>query len=701
MYSFKKRVNYREDVVNKKTVALIAVFTVIALSHAVAEERVLKPEDHYKVTSVGSPAVSPDGKWIAYSISKYNEKSDKRESNIYLQPFTGGEPLQLTALPGSESGYTWHPKGNKIAFSSSREGKKSQIYVIDIRGGEAIKITDSESGASSPAWSPDGTMISFYSSVGQLYTKEEKKAFGDVHYAKHLRYYHLGPGWDKGKRRRIFVVSAEGGEARQLTAGECADEGDHSKVWSPDSKEIAYVSNREKEWWNTIDTNVFIVNVKTGESRKVSDNIGPDHSPAFSPDGKWLAWRGSFEYNYESENYKILLQPRNGSEYKILSDKLDRNIRNFQWAPDGETIYFSASDRGTRHIQSLNINQPNVFQPVTQGNMQIRSWTVVNNGTFALLKGDSSTSYDLFTLSDGTWNQLTTDGNDWWKGIALQPAEEFWVTTKDGAKVQGWLIKPKGYEAGKKYPMVLSIHGGPHGMYAPGLNFEWQMLAQQGIAVMFTNPRGSDGYGQAFADTIHEDWNTAPFTDLMACVDYAVEKGIADAEKLGVMGGSYGGYMTNWVIGNTPRFKSAISVAGLSNMVSFYGTTDEQFFAEKEMAGTPWSNKEAYLFNSPLWHAEKFVTPTMVIHGENDWRVRPEQGRQLFTALQKMGVESSYVEFPGEQHGIRGREHRTLYYRLKLDWFGHWLQGKDPGLATYIKPEKYTHPPKPIKNEKH
>jgi dipeptidyl aminopeptidase/acylaminoacyl peptidase len=227
------------------------------------------------------------------------------------------------------------------------------------------------------------------------------------------------------------------------------------------------------------------------------------------------------------------------------------------------------------------------------------------------------------------------------------------------------------------------------------------MYAQRGYAVLYTNPRGSDGYGQDFADVIKEDWHTHPTIDLMAFVDHAIDMGVADPDRLGVTGGSYGGYMTNWLIGATDRFKAAVSVAGLSNMVSFYGSTDEQFFVEHEMAGPPWLNKEKYLDNSPLWQAENFVSPTMVIHGSNDWRVRPEQGRQLFVALQKMGVPSVWVEFPNEQHGVRSTTHRELYYRLKLDWFGHWLKGEDPGLATYITPKKYQHPPEMLEPPKH
>ena len=673
---------------NKKLSLLLVVLLVTSL--AVAEDKILQPGDSYKADRVGSPAVSPDGKLIAYSMTKYNPVSEQRESDIYLMPLEGGKSFKLTGMAGGENGYTWHPKKNLLAFSA-RRGKTSQIYVIDINGGEAQQITNVKTGAYSPQWSPDGSKIAFYSSLGEIYTKEEKEAYGDVIYAKHLRYYHLGPGWDRGKRQRIFVVDAKGGKATQLTDGECSDEGDNQMVWAPCGENIVFVSNREKEWWNTIDTNLYAVNINSKKLTKLTSNVGPDHSPSFSPDGKYLAWRASFEYNYESENYKIMLLEvgKDGAKPQVMSDKFGFNIRSIYWSPDSKKIYFAPSKHGHRHLHYLEVSKPNAFTQVTKGAYLFGGWNIISDSKFVMTRMDSTHSSEIFTLIEGKFKQLTTQGNKFWKDYKLMPSKEIWITNKDGIKVQGWLIKPLGYKEGDKFPMILSIHGGPHGMSSPYMSFRNQLLAHHGIGVLYTNPRGSDGYGQEFADVIQKDWNTAPFSDLMEFVDYVVKNEGADPKKLGVTGGSYGGYMTNWVIGHTDRFAAAITSAGLSNMVSFYGSTDEQFFPEKEMQGSPWESKEAYLFNSPIWHAENFKTPTLIVHGSDDWRVRPEQGRQLFTALQKMGVPSVYVEFPGEQHGVRGRKHSILSQKLYLDWFGHWLQGKEPGLASYITPAKH------------
>ena len=680
----------------RRIIYSLAVFALAftAMISPAQETAILMPEDHAKEVNVGTPQVSPDGKWIAYSVTR--PKGDEgRESDIYLMPFEGGEPLRLTAAEGSESGYVWSPCSKKIAFSARREGGDSQIYVIDIRGGEAVKLTEIDTGASGPAWSPNGKWIAFYSSLGETHSEEEQKEFDDVHYSPHLRYYHLGPGWDEGERQRIFVVPSCGGEAKQLTDGECADEGDHSMAWSPDSKTIAYVSNRAAEWWNTIDTNVYIVDVESGESVQVSENIGPDHSPAFSPDGKWIAWRAIFEYNYESENYKIVARPLAGDEPVTLTAALDRTVRDIAWGPESRRIYFTASSEGSRNLRYVEVDKPDVFNDVTSGQNLISGWSVVDNDRFAMQRGSDVEGNEIFTLVDGEFNKLTEYTAEFWGGYSVMPCEEIWIDTEDGRRAQGWLIKPVGYEEGKRYPLILSIHGGPHGMYSPSLRFEYQLFANHGYAVLFANPRGSDGYGQEFQDVIVENWGAPTWADLERFVDKAIEMGVADPDKLGVTGGSFGGYATKWIVGQTDRFKAAIPVAGLSNMVSFWGTTDEQFFAEKEMGGVPWDNREVYLRNSPLWYAKNFKTPTMILHGNNDWRVRIEQGEQFFTALQKMGVPSVFVNFPGEQHGVRGSAHRTLYYKLKLEWFDHWLLGKPVKLAKYITPKPYVHPPQP------
>lgn len=650
-------------------------------------------EDHLKQVNVGLPEVSPDGQWILYSVSGTDPKDKTPYSDLFLLPFNGGSPRQLTHSPASESDYTWSPDSRLIAFSSKREGdKESQIYILPVAGGEAWRLTQIDTGAASPLFSPDGQSMAFTSKLGGLYPSEQKEAFGDVRYAMHPRYRHLGRGWDDGKRQRIFVIPSRGGSAVQLTDGPCADEGDHSMTWGRDSKRIAFVSNRSSEWWNTIDTDIYQVNVDGKELKRLTKNVGPDHSPAYSPDGKWLAYRASHEYNYESENYQIHVMPAAGGEPHSLTASLDRNVGGILWAGDSRGLYFTASSEGSSNLRYVALAKADVFQNITRGKNNLGRVALAGKNRFALIRSTDTCPGELYTLVAGRFNRLTTVAEDPFKAYTRLPSEEIVLRAEDGSTVQGWLVKPLGYQQGHRVPLLLSIHGGPHGSFSPSFRYETQFIAHHGMAVLYVNPRGSNAYGQKFNDAISEDWSTKPMADLMRFVDYVVNKGIADPEKLAVTGGSYGGFMTNWIITHTQRFKAAICVAGLYNMTSFWGTTDEQFFAEKEMAGLPWNNREIYLKNSPIWYSDQLKTPTMIIHGDNDWRVRPEQGERLFTALQKMGVPSVYVNFPGEQHGVRGKAHRTLYNTLMLEWLEHWLLGKPVKLATYIQPLPYVYP---------
>ncbi len=651
-------------------------------------------DDHLKQVTVGAPQVSPDGQWILYSLSAYCVKEKSESGDLFLLPFAGGTPRQLTHSRTVEKGYCWSPDSRSIAFSSKRDGDaENQIYVLPLSGGEARRLTNLGSGASSPLWSPDGKTLAFYSQVGELYSPEQKEAFGAVRYAMHPRYHHLGKGWDKGKRQRIFVIPAQGGDALQLTDGACADEGDHSMVWRNDSKALAFVSNRSPEWWNTIDTDIYQVDASSKELKRLTRNPGPDHSPSYSPDGKWLAWRASYEYNYESEDYKIQVQPVAGGEPRALAAGLDRDVDSCSWAPDSRGLYFSASSAGRSNIQYVSLAQPERWSDITRGQNNLSGWKVAGKNRFAMIRTTDTCPGELYTFTRGRFKRLTTAAEEPFKAYKRLPSEEIWLAAADGSRVQGWLIRPLGHRDGQKAPLILSIHGGPHGMSAPTFRFDFQLYAHRGFAVLYTNPRGSDGYGQKFKDVTFEDWGTKPMADLMMFVDHVVGKGIADPAKLAVTGGSYGGYMTNWLITHSDRFAAAVSVAGLYNMTSFWGTTDEQFFAEKEMAGLPWQKPDVYVRNSPVWSSGHLKTPTMVIHGGDDWRVRPEQGEQLFSALQKMGVPSVYVNFPEEQHGIRAKTNRTLYNRLLLEWLEHWLLGKEVKLATYLRPIAYSYPP--------
>jgi dipeptidyl aminopeptidase/acylaminoacyl peptidase len=658
-------------------VLLVMVFWGLSVPGLAGEQkRAVTVDDMHSFKRVGSPVISPNGKKVAFTVSFYCEKKKKRFSDIYIMDIDGRNMRKLTAHPAIESGISWSPDSRKIAFSSAREDKKSQIYIIDITGGEAEKLTDISSGASSPRWSPDGKWIAFYSSVGQLYADEFKKELGDVRYLTHLRYYHYR-SWDDGKRRRIFVVPSKGKEKpMQLTRGECADEGDFSMTWSPDSKEIAFVSNRDPDWWNTINTDIYTVSVPDGKIKKITKNRGPDHSPAYSPDGKYIAFRSIFTYNYESENYKVVAAKRDGEfAGNVLTEKLDRSVRRFKWSPDSKKLYFLYGNHGVYNIKAVPV-QGGEFQDIMMGRYVIRGWDLTADGkNFIVLKGDDLNRNELYSYVK-KWKKLTAFNDPIMEQFYTQPVEEIWVQSEDEAKIQAWIIKPVGFEKGKKYPMILSIHGGPHGMSSISYRFYFQLWAANGYVVVYSNPRASLGYGEKFSRQVWEEWGGLCYRDLMRVTDAVLELGFVDEKRMGVTGGSFGGYMTNWIVGQTQRFAAAVTVAGLSNLTSFYGTTDEQFFPGTEFKGAPWENSKIYIKHSPIWYAKNFKTPTMIIHGQYDFRVRIEQAEQMFTALQKQKVPSVYVWFPNEGHGVHKPVHRKLYYKMILDWFDRFLKGK-------------------------
>lgn len=660
---------------NKKIILWGIILITCTLFSEAAGKQKLTVDDMFAFKEVDRPVVSPDGKLIAFTIEYYCPHEKKRFGDIYLIDMDGRNRRRLTAHPAVESGMAWSPDSRRIAFSAQRECKKSQVYIIGIDGGEAVRLTDMESGARSPRWSPDGRWIAFYSSQGEKYSKELKEELGDVRYLTHLRYYHYR-SWDDGKRQRIFIVPADGSkEPIQMTDGDCSDEGDFAMAWSPDSREIAFVSNRDKEWWNSIDTNIYSVSVPDRKIKQLTLNRGPDHSPAYSPDGRYIAYRSIFTYNYESENYKVVVTERDGSRAKVLTEKLDRSVRSFRFDPGGRSIYFLFGSEGVYHIKKVPLSGGS-FKDVVTGRHVIRGWDMTPDGrTLVLLRGDDIRQPELYTFRNNL-RKITSVNDAVMARFYTQPVEEIRVTSTDNTPVQGWLIKPVDFNPGQKYPLILSIHGGPHGMSTIGYRFYFQLLAANGYVVLYTNPRASLGYGEKFSRQIWEDWGGQCYRDVMAAVDSVLQKGYIDEKKMGVTGGSFGGYMTNWIVGQTDRFAAAVTVAGLSNLTSFYGTTDEQFFPEAEFKGKPWENREVYLKHSPIWYAGRFKTPTMLIHGQFDFRVRTEQAEQMFTALQKQGVPSVYVWFPDEGHGVRKPVHRKLYYKLILDWFGHYLQGK-------------------------
>lgn len=680
---------------------LIRFFTVIGVcvllaGAAMAAPRPFTIEDIYKIKSVREPQISPDGKWIAYVISVASPEKNRANSDIWLVSSDGSRQRQITTSDKRDDSPRWSPDGKQIAFISSRGGDP-QIYLIDLAGGEAQPLTSIHGGANGAIWSPDGKWLAFTASVyPECYSTDYKK-FNDCNKKKddergknpvkarvitRLLYRHWNSYAD-GKRSHIFIVAAAGGDPIDMTPGDYesptfAVGGGGHYAFSPDSKELAYVSNHEKDEESSTNSDIFVAPLGGDPAKdavKISTSPGADSMPAYSPNGRYLAWKTQARKGYESDLFQLALYDRQTRKIKIISDQWDNWIDDIFWAPDSHSVYFTTEYRG--NVPLMNVSVESGFVKTIVGG---EGW---NEGVdlspdgkfFVLTRRDVAHPAEIYRLeADGTNLHALTHVNDaLLSEFALNNTEEYWVTSKDGAKVQLFIVKPNNFDATKKYPTVLIIHGGPQQMFGNAFRAEYQIYSQAGFVVAFSNPRGSPGYGQKFVEEISGDYGGKVYDDLMKVADSLETLPYVDRNRVGASGGSFGGFMVNWIEGHTDRFKALISHAGPSDQVSFFGETEELWFPIWDLKGTPWTNWNDYVEMSPLKYAPNFKTPMLLTHGELDYRVLIGQSEEMFTALQKRGVESKFIRIPDEGHWILKPQNSKFWYEQQLDWMKQHL----------------------------
>ncbi|MGB2867035.1 MAG: S9 family peptidase [Bacteroidota bacterium] len=648
------------------------------------EKKPITFDDLIGMGRVSDPQVSPDGKWVALSASYANKAENKSNTNIYLVPVKGGELRQLTSAKGSNMNPQWMPDGKTIAFVSTRDGE-AQIWSIPVDGGEARKLSHIATEVSGLIVSPDGKWFAFSSDVypdcmdedcnqKRLEAAEKSKVKAKIFERLPYRVWNA---WKDGKRSHLFVMPSDGGNARDLTPGEYDTPpidlgGNWDYQFSPDSKEVALTRNADPMVAISTNNDIFVVPVTGGPLKKITENPANDSQPLYSPDGKYIAYRAMKRPGFEADERNLILCERTTGKLSNLTESFDYSVNDVVWSPDSRALYFNADDKGNESIFKVTVGTKKVETIIDKGYNHSLQLTP-DGKTLVFLKESIDRPAEVYRMdSDGdNVNALTSVNAARLSQLDVSPKEDFWFDGSGGTKVHGFLVKPPAFTAGKKYPMIYLIHGGPQGQWGDNITYRWnaQMFASRGYVVVMVNPRGSTGYGQKFTDEISGDWGGKVYDDLMKGVDYVLKTyGYIDNNRVSAAGASYGGYMIDWIEGHTDRFKCLVSHDGVYNPLSMYGTTEELWFVEWEYGGTPYKNPELYNKWSPMMSADKFKTPMLIIHSQQDFRVDVSEGIQLFTALQRQGVKSKMLYFPDEGHWVMKPLNSELWYKTVLDW---------------------------------
>lgn len=667
---------------------------------ASATKRNLEVADYFRIKAVEGAQISPEGKWVAYTVETHDLKADKNKSRIWMVPVAGsGEAIPLTAESVSSSHPRWSPDGKYLAFLSARgEGAdeedskgKTQVWILHREGGEAQQLTDTIQDVDDFVWSPSGDRLVL---TLQDPTADELEAAknGDAAKAKpkprpfvidRLQFKEDEIGYLDRRRKHLYVFTLAGHKLTQVTSG---DYDDTEPAWSPDGRSLAFASNRTPEPDSNFNSSIWTVSADNSDQGKslvrITTGTGTDGSPAWSPDGKWIAFTSQLDAHlFQYATFHLAVAPSGGGEAKVLTRALDRNISAPRFCPNGRWIYFIADDDGTQNLLQIPASGGDVTRAIG-GRRMVYGYSISQDGTVAAQISETARPDEVYLLTvGGELRRLSHTNDALMSQLRVGEVEYVHFKSKDGTAAAGYMTKPPNYEAGKRYPAILIPHGGPVWAWYAEFNFLPQLLAANGYVVLTPNPRGSSGYGQDYCKAIYADWGVKDYQDDMAEVDYSIEQGIADPDKLGVGGHSYGAISTNFIIAQTTRFKAAISNAGEFLYVTNYGHDLYQREWEMEL-GLPWENRALWEKLSPFNSITRIKTPTLIEGGDVDWNVPIINGEQMYQSLKRLGVPTLLVVYPGEYHEFSRPSFIEDLYHRDVAWYNHYVKGEGPAIPA-------------------
>jgi dipeptidyl aminopeptidase/acylaminoacyl peptidase len=675
----------------KRFAISFSVLVILFASVATAQDRRFSVEDLLKVRRVADPRVSPDGKRIAFTVGDVNLDANKIVTQIYVMNLDGSGLKQLTSNPSTSSAPRWSPDGKKIAFTTG-----GQIWTMDNDGEHKDQITKISTNAAAPVWSPDGKWLAFTSEVypdcyddacNRKKDEQAERSKVKAHTTERLLFRHWDE-WRDVKRTHVFVVSSQGGEPRDVTPGDFdsppyAAASGVDFAFSPDSKELAYLRNPDKVEAISTNSDIYVLPLAGGPAKNITaSNRGYDVGPVYTRDGKYILYRSQATPGFEADRWRLMRYDRASGASVEITRNFDLQVEELSLSSDGNSVYFTAGEKGHQPIYRISLQggtPEKILDEVFASNIQ----AVPNSNSLVFASSSLGAPPEVFRANtDGSNLQsLTTTNSQLVTRAHLSKAEEVWWTGALGKKIHGFVVKPSDFDPGKKYPLLVLIHGGPQSAWNDSWSYRWnpQVFANAGYIVFSPNPRGSTGYGQQFVNEISGDWGGKAYVDIMNGVADTIRRNkFIDKDRIGAAGASYGGYMINWIEGHNsdPRFQFKVLVChdGVYNLTGMYGATEELWFTEWEFKGAPWTNKAMYERWSPHNFVANFKTPILIIHGELDFRVPIGEGLQLYTAVQRKGIDSKLLIFPDEGHWVLKPQNSQFWHHNVLGWVGKYLQ---------------------------